>query len=320
MKDKLNITVCLDKGFIMPTGVMMYSICANNQDVDIAFYVVIDDSVTLKDKDKLKDNLKRFESHVSMDFFQVKEICAKLPSTANRQGLSNATYFRLFLADFLPCNIDKVLYLDGDIIIRHSLLSLWNTDLTNYAIAAVSDSFYGDVDYDKRLGYPLDAGYFNAGVLLINLKYWRENNVTQRFINYIEERYSYLTFHDQDILNGVFWNKKIRLPIKYNLHSGFLCKDFFVWGCNMQEVKEAEKDPIIVHYSGFFRPWESYIRTPHPYGSSFYKYQRMTIWKDYRIETRSSKLKIKNFLTDSLRHIKLLHSISDPYVSTPQID
>lgn len=320
MKEKINITVCLDKGFIMPTGVMMYSICSNNQDVDIAFYVVIDDSVTRKDKYNLKDNLKRFENHVTIDFYLVKEICAKLPSTANRQGLSNATYFRLFLADFLPCDIDKVLYLDGDIIVRHSLLSLWNTDLTNYAIAAVSDTFYGDVDYDKRLGYPLDAGYFNAGVLLINLKYWRENNMTQRFINYIEGRYSNLTFHDQDILNGMFWNKKIRLPIKYNLHSGFLCKDFFVEKGIVQEVKEAEKDPVIVHYSGYFRPWESYVRSPHPYNSSFYKYQRMTMWKNCRIDSRAPQLKFKNFIADSLRKLKLLHPICNPYNSVPQVD
>ena len=321
MKEKIDITVCLDNGFVVPTGVMMYSICVNNLDVDISFHLVIDNSVTQENKKDLSDNLSVFGDQVNIEFYAVKDICVKLPSTANSQGLTSATYYRLFLANILPNNIDKVIYLDGDVIVRHSLLPLWNTDITNYAIAAASDSMGSDNDYGNRLVYPSEAGYFNAGVLLINLKYWRENDVCQRVVNTIQGGDLFFRFHDQDVLNHLFWKEKKSLPIKYNLNGGFLSRAFTSNNTSDEkELIEARRDPVIVHFTGFFKPWEKYIRDMHPFSSTFYKYQDMTKWKNVRVDNRPFILRIKNYLSDILRRLGIKSSLESYYLIVEPID
>ena len=315
----MDIVVCFDKGFVMPTGVMMYSLCVNNicEGEEITFHAIIDDSVTNKDKQDICRNLDVFSEHIKIHFYYVKDICTGMPTTANRQGLTKATYYRLFMADILPKSIEKVLYLDGDMIVRHSLLPIWNTDITSYAIAAVSDAPL--IEYENRLKIPSGAGYFNAGVLLINLNYWREHNVTQMFNEYVDNNDIVYTYHDQDLLNSVLWDKKVKLPIKYNFISGFLLKslrsDFMT-----EEVLEAQKDPVIVHFGNIYKPWELYVRNPHPFSSTFYKYQNMTMWKDVKIDVRPLSLKIKNFASDYLRKMKIMKPLDPSYIHVDPID
>ena len=89
-----------------------------------------------------------------------------------------AVYYRLLAPRLLPTSLGKVLYLDCDIIVRRSLRELWNTDITGCALAAVPDLC--EKENGKALDLPIGAKYFNSGVLLINLWFWRENNVPER--------------------------------------------------------------------------------------------------------------------------------------------
>jgi lipopolysaccharide biosynthesis glycosyltransferase len=86
-----------------------------------------------------------------------------------RSTSSIANYFRLLAPRILPANIQKILYLDSDIIVRRSLRDLWSTDLSDHALAAVEDSFC--VPGAGYVELPSGAKYFNAGVLLVNLDY-----------------------------------------------------------------------------------------------------------------------------------------------------
>ena len=212
----MEIVACLDKGFVMPTGVMMYSVCMNNQDTEIMFHLVVDESVTDADRNDLKRTVESFEGK-KVTFYTVNSRnFQEMPALVKGYRITQSAYYRLFLTEILPTNLDKVLYLDGDIIVRHSLLPLWNTDLTNSSLAAVIDYEEETMSFYERLNYPRRYSYFNSGVLLINLKYWREHDVVKVFNSYIEEHRSDIVYHDQDVLNAVFYNKKILLPIKYN--------------------------------------------------------------------------------------------------------
>lgn len=163
-KEKLHIAVCLDSGYVMPTGVMMYSVCVNNPEVDIDFHVLVDESVTKIDQQDLIDTVQSFHGKRVL-FYSVKSIITqRFPLI--KQRLTRAAYYRLFLSDTLLPAIEKVLYLDCDTIVRHSLLRLWNTDLTGYAVGVVMDVSDGDIRIYNRLRYPFTKGYFNSGVLL----------------------------------------------------------------------------------------------------------------------------------------------------------
>jgi len=316
----MDIVACTDKWFVMPTGVMIHSVCVNNPDVDIMFHVIHDDSVTNKDRRDLEETVAGFNGKF-ITFYQVDE--TKFPSFPNvTTRITQATYYRLMLSEVLPKTIGKVLYLDGDIIVRHSLLPLWNTDLNDYAVGAVPAS-EGNPEHYHRLNYPSQLGYFNAGVLLINLKYWREHDVVKDFMCILQKFADKLQLHDQDVLNVAFSDKKVRLPIKYNMHGVFLEKlPRYDYKQYENEVEEARKDPIIVHFI-VEKPWNSYSRQPkHPFASTFFKYQSQTKWKGVKIDKRPLKLRAVNYVADMLRKYGLKSQIPSlyEYIDIPPID
>lgn len=94
---------------------------------------------------------------------------------------------------------------------------------------------------------------------------------------------------------------------------------FYYWKYE-DEVKEAIADSVIIHFTSREKPWYKYMRNPHPYKSSFVKYQNQTIWKGIKIEKRSLKVRLRNYIGDFLRYIKILPSLESRYIELPPID
>ena len=309
----MDIVVCIDRMFVMPSGVMMYSVCDNNREEDITFHVVVDESLTQNDKNDLLETISLF-SKKKISFYTINsQLVSSFPIIRN--DLTHSTYYRLFLTEILPNTLDKILYIDSDCIIRHSLLCLWETDIEGYAVAAVGEATEGDIKRYNRLHISPQIGYFNAGVLLINLKFWRKNKVLFLFSDCLEKYETRIQAEDQDILNIVFANQKLRLPVKYNLQPKFLFKececDYWKY---RKEIEEAKSDPVIVHFLGKDKPWDTYIREPHPFISTFYKYQNQTLWKGVKFERRPFKLRIRHFFADGLRRVKLKSPLKKLYI------
>lgn len=322
MGEKIDIVVCTDKWYVMPTGVMMYSVCVNNQDSDITFHIIVDESVTLESKDNLKNTVERF-GNKRVVFYEINShLIDNYPTRKEKITITQAAYYRLFLTDIITPNINKVLYLDGDTIVRHSLTSLWETDLSGYALAAVTDMSSGKIEYYNRLRYPIELGYFNSGVLLINLDWWRKNSAVSLFMEYIKKYYERIKFQDQDVLNAVFLNQVLFLPVTYNFQHGFLKKipDYDYWKYE-KEVEKARKDPVIVHYT-LGKPWEKTVPDFHPFASTFTKYQKQTIWRNCKkIDRRSTISKIRFFIGQILRHFGLRQrSKTNIYIDVLPVD
>lgn len=310
MTEIINIVACIDKKFIMPTGVMMTSVCENNMDTDVVFHIIVDEDVNTDDCRDLKDAVTIYRGK-SVLFYHANDKMQKksFPKGMNRNDITRTTYYRLFLAEILPQELDKVLYLDGDVIVRHSLLPLWNTNIEEKAVAAAYDCSSGRIEYYNRLKYPFELGYFNAGVLLINLKYWREHQVLNDFISYMENHADSIRCHDQDVLNVVFRCRKVTVPLKYNFQHPFLlkkCDDYDYWKLE-QEVLEAREDPCIVHFTCRWKPWRIYRRGwVHPFSSTWDKYQNMTKWKGVKYDYRTKSQRIRRYAGNILRRFGLL--------------
>lgn len=317
---KMHIVACLDSGFVMPTGVMMYSVCANNLEVNIDFHLVVDESVTDSDKNDLVNTVCQFKD-TCINFYDISSRLSAVFPLYKDEWLTRSTYYRLFLTEILPKSIDKVLYLDGDCIVRKSLIPLWNTDLSENAVGAVFDGAEGNIEYYNRLRYPPQLGYFNAGVLLINLSFWRYHNVLKLFIDYIESHSERIKCEDQDVMNVVFQRKKVFVPAKYNVQTFFL-RRVTVWDYwkHESEINEAISDPVIVHYTTKDKPWIAYSHHPNPFSGSFYKYQDQTKWKGVRYETRNMKRRFKNFIGDSLRYMRILSPLRSIYIDVLPVD
>jgi len=282
----------------MPTGVMFHSICKNNQSEDITFHVIIDNGVTEDSKASLRAVVDDYSIQKKVVFYVIEgEKLSKLPCLGKNNSkdyITQATYYRLFLTEFLPANIEKVLYLDVDMIVRGSLSELWNVDLGEYGVGVVPDA--GEIVYNKyyRLHYSISKGYFNAGVILINLRKWRENDMLTKFVGFIDCHSDWIKYHDQDVLNYIFRDDKMILPVKYNFQEGYLLEtplcDYWKYEA---EISEARNNPIIIHYTDN-KPW--WTDCKNPLKNIFYYYQSETIWKNTTLYMRPLK---KRFLQKS---------------------
>ena len=206
----INILVTPSDNYTMPCGVMFYSACVNNPQGSLHFFVVTDGEFTEESKNKLRQTVEPF------DFCIVDEDVISQAANVACVYYPRYVFYRLLAFKFLPSDIDRILYLDCDIIIRKPLQELWNIDVSSYGIAGVPDVFEGNIAHYNRLEYPSQEGYFNAGVLLINLDYWRNNNVTERLLNYIRDNNDKIRAHDQDTLNAVLYKETKAIDYKWN--------------------------------------------------------------------------------------------------------
>lgn len=285
----------------MPTTVMLTSLCESNLDSDVTIYVVVDDSVSRDDKNFLITSCRNDKQKI---FFTCvhDNLLGHFPNLGGQAHVSQATYYRLFLTDILPECVDKVIYLDGDMIVRHSLELIWNMDMNDKAIAAVPDA---DENIQlKRMNYPNKYGYFNGGLLIVNLRKWREKNLLSEFKNYIIQNASNLKFHDQDVLNNVLIRDKINLSLTYNLQSQFLYQKQYVcfdWEKYEKDLYSVIQDPVVVHFDTL-KPW--FTGCANPFCSEWQHYLEETPFSDYRI--KDQKKSFKRMVGNVLRRLHLL--------------
>lgn len=279
----MNIVCATDDNFVQHCSIMLVSLLSNNSNVII--YILTEG---LK-----PENRKIIEEEVvakgGVVYFCTVDsaIIEKFPMPKGHglMHISRATYYRLLMVDLLPSNLEKVIYLDCDIIINGSLDSLWNINLDKYAIAASKQIGYGHEAL--RLGYPIEYGYFNAGVNMVNLNYWRQNNVQSQMINYIRENYKKIVYHDQDTLNAVLFNRCYHILPQWNMtsfvYSLFLksrgdridCTVVNHYEIEKENVKKFKHSPIVLHYVSKPKPWQN--GCVHPIYHLYYDYATKTI-------------------------------------------
>lgn len=302
----MDIVCSPDKKYVMPTGVMICSLCENNKNEDINFHIIYAD-LDEKDRNSLQNIILSYHKTVYFYKIEEKNLASINIGLKNQQKLPLSTYYRLFMADILPKNVYKVIYLDGDIVVRGSLKDLWDENVKEIGLAAVPDAkFFSSVNQSyNQLKYSPQLGYFNAGVLLINLEYWREQNVIKDFCELISSRKEGFPHHDQDILNYVFRQNKKFIPLKYNFMSEFLLQPKYrqiSWEFD-EEIDKSARNPIIVHYT-VCKPWIK--PCDHPYRKEFIKYKSLTEWSKLSLQP-DIKMGFKRFVKKILIKLGLLN-------------
>ena len=210
----MNIVCATDNSFVQHCTVMLVSVLCNNKDADI---YVLTEGLTPENEHILREEIERFGGNLHICYVEDERINALPLSSSNRLNhISKATYYRLFIPDLLP-DVNKVIYFDCDIIVNGSLAELWEIDITDYAIAAVLQIGHGFEA--ERLGYPIEYGYFNAGVCVYNLKYFRDNGIKDVLFQYAENNIESIRYNDQDILNAVLYDKCLHLLPMWNMTS-----------------------------------------------------------------------------------------------------
>ena len=291
---------------------MMTSVCINNPEEEIRFHVIVDDSVTEKQKRRMSFTISKFNNKEIVYYLIDKNCLSSYPSIGEyATHITNAAYYRLLLGEILPPSLKKVIYLDGDIIVVDKLKELWDVELT-LPVACVPEM----IGQAPWLDYPTSLGYFNSGVLLINLDYWRTHKSISVFMDFINHNAEMIKFHDQDVLNYVFCKTKMTLPLKFNVQNEFFFKedvtliDLKKYGA---QFTEAINTPVIVHFTRSQKPW--IIGCPHPYTKEFNKYRDMTPWRHRNIFDTLKYSGWHHTIGYYARKLGLIGPMDNPYIT-----
>lgn len=191
--------------------------------------------------------------------------------------ISITAYYRCLLPELLPADVDRVLYLDCDILVLQPLDELWQTPLDGVAAGVVEDIANDDAPRYARLEYPQELGYFNSGVLLLNLVHWRKHHLAEACRDYFHRYPERIVYNDQDLLNCVLCRSKRALPLKWNVQDAFYRRPAQLTTAWRDKYAEALLHPAILHYSNR-KPW--LYDSQHPLRRLYHDYLHLTPWHD----------------------------------------
>ena len=193
--DSIEIMLVCDENYGAFMATTIASILKNAEAIDSFRFHIVDCGLKNASREAV-DELKKLRP------FEVVYYKHELPEylQSTDTPFPALVYHRLFAARFLPESLEKILYMDVDIVVLSSLRELWNTPLDGVFAAAAHDRYMSQ-EHCKAIGIEKKDDYFNAGVLLMNLKYWRENDVVDKLLNIINEFKEPLSFAEQDLLN-----------------------------------------------------------------------------------------------------------------------
>lgn len=286
MKESINILCATDNNYAPYCGIMLTSLFESNKGSRFDVYVFADGDISktnVKKFDKLGGEYGNAIHLVPIDNEMLKGCpINKLNNLGTHLYVTLPTYYRLLAADLLPESVHKVIYLDCDIVINGDLKPMWQVDLTGLAIAGVRDCSY-DKDNYKILNYPETLGYINAGVAMYNLDYWRKEGLSTKLFDYAVKHASALRFMDQDVVNGVLYDKKVLLEERWNFQNVFFSKGY--WGSYSDELRECLlkecQQAVVIHYCGLLKPWD-YRYYGGPFLVMWENYRKISLWKHCR--------------------------------------
>lgn len=256
----INLCFVTDDGYSMPTGVTIYSIYKNrNKKNKYTLYILC--------KNVSEDNKKKFIKLSHDDFKVILIDCDdKDFSDLYIPGIpaTPTSIYKFYIPELLN-NVNKVLYLDGDIIVTKDLKELYNLELNDNYIGAVTDS----IGLSNKKYLDGNYSYINSGVMLMNLDLMRKDNLSSKLLDY--RRNGFNKFMDQDAFNFVLKNKIEILPFKYNTQLNVIStsiitnqkntlkkiKNYWNITDNIISYNNILNNSVILHYTRT-KPWKFY--------------------------------------------------------------
>lgn len=290
----MNICFCINNNYCQHASVAITSILLNTKE-SVNFFIF--------HKNLREDNIKILQKQIksfrntTVKFLQITpKLTENIITTIDY--ISIETYFRFFIPDLLS-NINKVIYLDADIIVNKNIKELWDIDVSKHLIAGVHDSYIESINYKNKIGLQDSDPYINAGVLVMNLQDLRNQGYTKKLLDAIHRLQHKISFMDQDILNIVLKSKIKLIETKFNYatHNAVDC------------TKKDLVNIVIFHFTGNVKPWDKYLSSPNPNDYLYFNYLkyspfRKQFWRF--IVGNFSKFVYHKRKTNHLRFVNIL--------------
>lgn len=282
-----------DENYVPIMGISITSLFENNQDIEYLKVFIAEYKIKDESKDKLIKLAERYNREI--EFLDMTNFDAYLESMGlpKWRGAYSACY-KLFLTQYFPDYVDRILYIDCDTIIMPGVIDANSIDLPDHAIAMVRSE--NKKEYLKKSG----AGdyYYNTGVILFNIQNWKRFNCENIILEKAKTPQP-LLYPDQDLIVISIPQYIQKLPFRFNVESGIIYGGVRYYWKNsngtkehiysLDEIRDAAKYPTIGHcISGFYgRPWEK--GNFNPYKQKWDRYRGMSPWPEFETEWKRSK-------------------------------
>lgn len=294
-KDIINICYGIDNNFARCTASSIISFVQNNLDVNFRFNLIVE---ALSDTNKIR--FKNFAEKYKLNIiiYEIDSTYFEKLNLPTKKQWPISTYFR-FLFPFIIKNVDKLFYVDADIICLNNAKDLFEIDLENNIIGAVKGSEWGNKYRNKALNLENHI-YFNAGLLVIDINKWNERNISSTMIERLIEDPDKFELLDQDVLNLVLTGKVKYLETKYNwfnhLHT------------DVNIIKRNEI--VLIHFTASPKPWNKcwqISKICNDFNKNIYSYyEKMTPWANDELLDPKLKEEQKEYLKYLLKHLKMI--------------
>ncbi len=256
----IPVVFATDYNYLKYTLVSMCSILRQPAiNITYRFIILTPEGSTQKYRELIDKILSEYNNY-TLEIFEIGDEFSN--AYLKLKDITTPTYYRLLLPELLA-DCDKCIYMDGDTVALDDLFNLYSIDMgDNYVGAAEAPGYYENKAYHMaRLGIPAEDEfkYYNAGVILINLRQMRKDNITDKFMSMISNR---LESQDQDIINIVCRNRIVKLSAAYNVMTKYnsWSDDYFINVIGQQAYdvyKHQVSKPVIIHYADKVKPWHS---------------------------------------------------------------
>lgn len=252
-----SLLVTLDENYIEQMKVLMTSIYINNPGQIFNIYL-IHSGISDEKLDALESNLSKF----SYKLFPIKAEDGLFSSARVTDRYPKEMYYRLLAGELLPENLDKIIYIDPDILVINSLKEIWETDIRDFLFAAASHTGKTDMANNvNKIRLGTDTDYYNSGFLLINLKRAREEIVPEEIFAYADRNYKNLLLPDQDILNAMYGDKVLPLKDSIYNYDARNYSSYLLRSKGEEDLGWVMENTVILHFCGRDKPWKKNHRT-----------------------------------------------------------
>jgi lipopolysaccharide biosynthesis glycosyltransferase len=282
MSTPVRVVLAADQGYARPLAVTARSVVANfDADRDLELFV-IDMGIAAETRASIAESVEGPRTTINW-VEGAEDLLRGLPTVG---WFTTAAYARLLIPDLLPESIERVIYLDSDVVVRKSIDGLFNTEIGDHLALAAPDqgapfvsSQWGLAHWYESDRAPSDTN-FNTGVMLIDVSGWRRESVREQALDYVRSDRFWRNV-DQEALNAVVGRRFGPIDPHWNMQGEVYVEEcVVVLPYTAEQVESLKRDPWLIHYSLGAKPWMH--ECAHPWLAEWFKYLDQTAFAGWR--------------------------------------
>lgn len=297
----VHLLSTVNSDYVVPFRIVVHSFLSHQSPEMKVRWHLCERGLSTRDKAEIENH----HADLKVTFVWHSLATRKTTMLPTRGRAVSEMYDRLLMPELLAGEVERLIYLDGDLLILDRIDALWDIDLDGAILGAVQDlavplvsSPMGLRRYEE-LGFSRNSCYFNAGVYVVDVDAWSRNEIGRRAMEYLDRNGKLVNLFDQDALNSVLQNRWKQLDYRWNISGGLAARmHYHPKDVDVAQLEQAIANPGIIHFSGFLKPW-IYPRLGSRWADA-YAGELFEVFPDHRLD-KSLKARCFSFYDRELR-------------------